>query len=477
MTRKKKRPTEPQPKPKAKRKRQIDPGVDEGPAKKRRKHDSTRSGQTPSQPEADSKEDTLAKPSLKPPVPREAIQSSFNPPMIDRRRRSYSTLVDAVETLQRKKELRIATGNDGHIVDCSTALSLDQMLEKERVKLKRVGYISTDDSANEGPTINCSVAGCPDAIAKDAKALGMSVGERYTSSTTDTSIEKNAAHVWPRCQRPCAICRTAHVAIPGSPLSETCTRISVYIWNAPFSRTEENHHQSILVPTDTYELSILGWLIWSTYAHQVSLRDAKTGLPGKKKRPKDYISTEIGRLRDNAPWKAECIKFFKKSSFQTWWEGKRITGSSGMRWLVITFPWDMGDTNILDASFGAKGHLFSLPTVGPRQDAHEPASGSQSAIPSSVTTEKMRDLQITEDEGHERANDGCREMNGGGETVKEDTFDIRKDKNNMRKPSHSFPAKVEAQNGPSNPAFHVTWRSRRPAVMTAIGRMKTVSSG
>ena len=205
-----------------------------------------------------------------------------------------------------------------------------------------------------------------DFAAQDVSALAISGEEQGKIMAIDTSTEQSAARAWPQCQRPCRNCQNTHVAIPGCPRSETCIRISISEGQALAPTAVQTRHQGFLVPNDPYELSVLGWLIWSTYEHRVALQGATVGVPSKTKRPRAYIGIDVGHGGSEVVERASRSIHTSKSAFEAWWQGKKnLNKVGGKRWLVITFPWEMGDINILDASFGAMGRLFSLPSSGP----------------------------------------------------------------------------------------------------------------
>jgi hypothetical protein len=247
----------------------------------------------------------------------------------------------------------------------SPTLLLDKVIEKESLKLKNFVYISDEDAEGGSRARNRWLdAHQPPAKGTSSNTSAIIEGEEGNSIALDASTERSAALVWPQCEKPCEICHATHVAIPGSTGSDTCIRISLIVKNAPTDANNQSLHQSTLIPTDAYELSVLGWLIWVTFAHQVALRNTSVGIPPETKRSKDYVSTEICRLDMYSRPMVSRAVHRSKSGFESWWEGKRNTkGWGGKRWLVITFPWDMGDTNIFDAKFGRMGHLFCLPTL------------------------------------------------------------------------------------------------------------------
>ncbi len=194
--------------------------------------------------------------SLKSPASKRPSQSALKPPINDK------ALTNGVET----KEQRIngwmsednkdnftdephATQSDDNgglgndLLDTSITLSFDQAAKEESLKLKELEDMSTEHLATE---------------LLDKRGLG-----------TDTSIERNAAQIWPYCARACQNCQRTHVAIPGSTVSQDCVRISMFIQKEPALAADQAKPQTSLVPTDEYELAVLGWLVWSTHAHQV----------------------------------------------------------------------------------------------------------------------------------------------------------------------------------------------------------------
>lgn len=336
--------TKPQLKPSTKWKRQSDAHPDAGEPKKRRRHDSDQAISTPNHSEttwnkAAHKNSSSRPPALKRPAKIALKRPANNEVLTDegesmQERRSslmFANNEDKVEdnSLTTQFEDNGACGND--LLDASTLRSLHEAMKEEILKWKEL-----EDMTNEH--------------------FGMeNVHEK--GLVIDTSIESNAAQIWPHCARPCQNCRSIHVAIPGSTISQDCVRISMSIYNEPASVTDQTKRQNSMVPTDEYELAVLGWLIWSTHEHRVALRDATLGMHPKGNRWKRYIRTELV-----CSGKKSICDHPSKGEFQNWWNGrKNLKSCGGMRWLNITFDWDMGDTNLLRASFGSMGRLFRPP--------------------------------------------------------------------------------------------------------------------
>jgi hypothetical protein len=323
------------------------------------------------------------------------------------------------------------------LIDCSTALSPDKLIEAESLGLETPGHMYNKGFAKDSAS-NYHFSALPSATTnQDMIALAIAEESQVNSAATNPSTAQDAAQIWPQCQQPCLVCTTSHIAIPGSHLSQTCARISIVLRGVVFSAAHQPQHQSFLVPIDKYELSVLGWLIWSTFVHQAALESARTGVPRKKMCEKDYVYTEIGRRVNhiNSPMLQTVIrtKHRNKSSFESWWNGNRnLKTCGGKRWLVITFPWDMGDVNISDASFGAMGLLFSLPALDPAQ-----------ATSSKGSTRKAANSLLEEQFEH---------RGFAGESA-----------DDIRKPADTFSKGFNWPNSRDNPAFLTAWITcRRP---------------
>lgn len=199
-------------------------------------------------------------------------------------------------------------------------------------------------------------------IAKQNKDRHDAKQKKKEWDAANISTEQAAALTWPKCPGQCKNCLTTHVAIPGCPLSETCVRISLSVQNAPVAAGEDVEHQSVLIPIDKYELSVLGWLIWSTYVHQQTLRNATAGVLPSTKFEKDCISINTTRNDHTGRPRIVHVRHDTKETFQAWWEaGRNLVKWSGRRWLLIMFSWNMGDVDVTDATFESMGHLFTLP--------------------------------------------------------------------------------------------------------------------
>jgi hypothetical protein len=298
-------------------------------------------------------------------------------------------------------------------------------------------------------TSNCSPEAHPDLPAKDSKTLHLSRGGCDDWKALDTSVEQNAALVWPKCERPCPNCQTCHVAIPGSNLSESCIRVSLSICGLPTPIDRKMQCQNILIPADKYELSVLGWLIWSTYEQQLALRDSTIGRPPKIKcqSPRDYIYTKVGYSYDEVLSKTSRSKHYTKPVFEGWWDGKKnLRRFSGKRWLVVTFPCDMGRFDILDATFGAMGLLFRLPTLVPVTRIGGNVTIGRSVEP--ATTSRGASLELMEDREAREVNDfDCGISPERGENMKSLVNDLPL--------IDSFLGKASGDIGRADPAIHI----------------------
>lgn len=455
-------------------------------AKRKQKHDNGRAFEPPNQSKANLKGNTQYK-ALPESIARvQLAQDLWNAPDSHER-----TSADEFESTREWGSNYSAVGEEGDLEgirvevsqeheeglnDCSTTASLDEMIEEESLRLKDFGYMSDEDFDTKS-TSNCLSAFHPNPTAQATPELATSAGGQGNSARADKSTEQGAARTWPKCKQTCGICRTTHVAIPGSSLSQTCVRISMSICDAPAPVTENMPHESILVPTDTYELSVLGWLIWSTFANQVTLRNARVGWlrKAKSQRPRDYIRTEISRFHRAVPFVVHT-KHLTKATFQQWWEGKRnISYSSGKRWMVITFPWDMGDIDIFEAKFGTMGSLFSFPTLVPPQGtgAEAPTGDGAKLLPESQTGCP----EVAEDSGDNNISDRDGDIGGKDEKVDENAVEVKEGKDDIHELIDSFSEGFKWLSSRSNPAFHTTWRTSRRPVMTATERTTTPRDG
>lgn len=315
------------------------------------------------------------------------------------------------------------------LVNFSDTLPLKRMAGETSPNMKDYSVVFGDSTDEDDLDNSCMSTPHAHPTAEDRAVLAMSVGGESNATSIDTSIEENAARIWPQCQRPCLNCHTPHVAIPGSSLSETCLRISIVVHDMPAPAADKSKQQSFLVPADTYELCLIGWLIWSTYVHQTALRDATAGRHPKSQRPESYIRTEIGRI-NKTKVVVKHTKHQSKSSFQSWWEGKKnLTSRREKQWMVITFPWDMGDIDIVTATFGAMGPLFSFPTV------ESPQGSTAEAARLKVQNYSQRKLKGRVKFADETASDLMRSgsgrnraISGGGGKVQEHATGINKGK-------------------------------------------------
>lgn len=156
------------------------------------------------------------------------------------------------------------------------------------------------------------------------------------------------------------------------------------------------------------------------------------------------------------------------------------------------FPWDMGDVELLDASFGKTGSLFSFPTL----ESPPSTLGTASKARRTRTRRRCKKrgiLELTEyAEDNKISNRSCgiSREDDGGDGENKDAVDIHEAKGDTQEPRGSLSLSVKTwsgQSGPvfhpefqftghgtrSNPAYHVTWRTRRPAAKAAVRQTRT----
>lgn len=319
---------------------------------------------------------------------------------------------------------------ENDLLDVSIALSMDEAMRKESLKLKEL-----EDMTNE----HCGTESF------DGKGPAI-----------DTSIERNAAQIWPYCANPCQICQRTHVAIPGSPISQDCVRISMFIHEEPALVADETKRHSSLIPIDEYELALLGWLIWSTHAHQGVLKDAMLRKRPKRKRRRHYIRTEMVCSGKKSSW-----NHLNKIEFQSWWNGrKNLKSCAGMRWLNITFDWDMGKIDLLPATFGSAGRLFTPPEVmllhgtGPEF----PTNGRVKP----QKENKSKSVEVAEGIQDDKSSNGNGNTGGGDSKIDKVSVEGEEDKHGDHKVEGGDLGKAEGQSSQRYSAFH-QFRERPPS--------------
>jgi len=346
-------------------------------------------------------------------------------------------------------------------VDCSMALSPDKAVTSEII-----GHMSNNRFAKDYTSIS-RLSALHSVITNDDIPDRAEAQESQIRSTAmEPLTEQDAAKMWPRCQQSCSVCGTAHVVIPGSQLSETCARISIVLRGTDLSAAHQRQHQSFIVPVDKYELDVLGWLIWSTFDHQVILENARLGVPRKKVLQDYYVYTEIDRAKsknkDPSLKKVMRTKHRTKASFEVWWDGKwNLKNCGGQRWLVVTFPWDMGEVSISDASFGAIGPLFTLPTL-------EPAQPTLGKVPrkrkraKSILEENSESRGSTGKPGGKKPRHGCDIIGAGEKRANKNVVEVEGGNGDVRKLTDGFSKEFKWPTSRDNPAFRTAWRTRRP---------------
>ena len=241
------------------------------------------------------------------------------------------------------------------------------------------------------------------------------------------------------------------MAIPGSPMPEICVRISLSVCKATVPAAHQVKRQSILMPTDQYKACVLGWLIWSTYVHQLALRNASLGAPLEKGRfKKDFIFTEAAHNGKGQQVAMDFLRHLTKDSFEAWLGGKeKCDQVERKRWLVIMFPWDMGDVDKLNATFGPLGDLFTMPRSESQSCIQGASAFSQGTKPFTPVEPELVQSMFDEDD---KLNDGDTEMDDGDGNVKENAGDVEGRKNGNREVTESLRGTVD-QTDQTYPAF------------------------
>jgi hypothetical protein len=266
----------------------------------------------------------------------------------------------------------VMSGNKDEVCDESSAdfpmpALLDVTIEEEGQRLIDSGYMTATDTymihegRNSRPNL-ASSAGQIDAAEAVAKAPATKCQSATVQDCPAGFVnEKNYVNIWPPSRKACGICRARHLQIPGSSKSRHCIRISMFRGDRKSQVPQLPCHQSILVPTDPFEKNLLGWLIWSTYEQQVAAHGAVESPPGKKqKRKKVYLHTEFYRKGKELTSRRQ--DHGQGRLFADWWNGKKsFEEQDSRRWFVVTFPWDMGNLDNFDTSFGSMENLFRLP--------------------------------------------------------------------------------------------------------------------
>ncbi|KAF7504341.1 hypothetical protein GJ744_002461 [Endocarpon pusillum] len=435
--------TKPQLKPSTKRKRQSDANTDAGKPKKRQRHDSEQAISTPNHSETTLSKTAHNISSPRPPVWNRPSRIALQPPA------NNEVLTDGGESMQEQRSSLMLAENEDKVEDnsltnqfednggcgnnflnTSIPVSSQEATKEESVRLKDV-----EDMTNEHFGINNLHEKC---------------------LAIDISIESNAAQIWPHCARPCQNCRSTHVAIPGSTISQDCVKISMFIYNEPASVADQTKRQNSLVPTDEYELAVLGWLIWSTHEHRVALRDATLGMYPKRNRWKHYICTELVRSGNKS-----CQFHLGKDQFQNWWNGrKNLKSCGGMRWLNVTFDWDMGDTNLPLASFGSMGRLFSLPQAKLSHGIYSEILTDERAKP--PTENQSRGVEVAEGIQDNKSSNGDDDSGDRDSKVYAATEEDKEGKHGVDKLGVDDLKKAEGQSSRSSSAFH-QFREKSPS--------------
>jgi hypothetical protein len=326
----------------------------------------------------------------------------------------------------------------GDLVDCSMALLPDKAVGAESLTSEITGNMSKNNGFAKDCTSNSHLSPVPLAITNHDIPDSAKVQESQIKSTAvEPSTEQDAAKIWSRCQQSCSICDTPHLAIPGSHLSETCARISIVLRGTVLSSAHQSQHQIFLVPTEKDELYILGWLIWSTFVHQVALENPEMVVRRGNMPANYYIHTEIGRVKNSIthPMLKTVIRKHHrtKTSFEAWWDGRwNLMRYGGKRWLVITFPWNMGDVNISDASFGAIGPLFTLPILEPAQ-ATVGKVHNKSKRGKCIPNERSESCGSTGESEDEETGHGSGIINAGEKNASKDVVEVEGGNGGIRK--------------------------------------------
>lgn len=158
------------------------------------------------------------------------------------------------------------------------------------------------------------------------------------------------------------------------------------------------------------------------------------------------------------------VQHDNKTSFQTWWEGKaNLRKSSGIRWLVITFPWDMGEPNLVDVGLETEGHLFSLPTPASPRDSMPCIAKTHPRKLSAK--DRMNDMEATKDQEDVEVNNMKNRDDGeisneksvvdAGNERAEIAENLSKEEHHIDVLSHHSIHRLEIQTSRGNPAFDV----------------------
>jgi hypothetical protein len=354
-------------------------------------------------------------------------------------------------------------------VDCSKALLPDKAEEADNVSSEITGLMPSNSFAKDCTSIS-HLSALHSGITNDDMPDSAEAQESQTKSTKmDSLTEQDAAKIWPRCQQSCLVCGTFHVAIPRSQFSESCARISIVLRGTALAVAHQRQHQSFIVPTDKYEVRVLGWLIWSTFVHQVALENARLGVPRKKMRKDYYVYSEIDRVKSKSDIASSTPKTVlrtqhrTKASFECWWAGNRnLKRCGGQRWLTVTFPWDMGDVNISDACFGATGPLFTLPTLKPAQvtTSKGPRKRKSKRAKSSLT-EHSESLGSTGEPGDKKTSHGSDIIGAGEKEADRTAAEVEEGNGGIGKLNDGFSEEFRRPTSRDNHAFRTVWRTSR----------------
>lgn len=142
-------------------------------------------------------------------------------------------LKSAVMKERREEEQFQYHGEHAEDLFSGSEISLQEATVGEGLQRRRSERACGEGHVREDFISSHSVAAHSSLARGDATLLTRSNRRLEDVVPVDTSIEENAALIWPRCQRRCQNCHTRHVEIPKSAVSEDCIRVSMFVRNVP----------------------------------------------------------------------------------------------------------------------------------------------------------------------------------------------------------------------------------------------------